>query len=119
MIRVDYELYANSILRKEQELYVFSLKELENWIFKKIDFDYTKKENRFKIFFPTEEPYTIAIDPAINHPLIWIHKIETYSGIIFSDGKYTAGQKHWSKEIKEWLKHCKDRVETPKFNFVD
>lgn len=116
---VKYELYTNDFLRRNQEILVFSLKELENRIFEKIEFDYTKKENRHKIFFPTECPSTIVIDPAITHPLIWIHQIEDVKGIIFSDGTYTAGQKHWSKEVKEWLKHCKNRIENPKFNFVD
>ena len=48
-----------------------------------------------------------------------IHLIEDKDGIIFSDGQYTAGQRHIADCMKQWLDDFKQELEAPKFNFVN
>ena len=48
----------------------------------------------------------------------WIHLIENEEGILFTDGKFTRGQKHKSKVINELFdKWNKDQDKD--FNFID
>lgn len=120
MIKVRYEEYHNDYFRRNHEETFSSLTELEDWIFGQMQQDYTKSCG---MYFPTgkhsKEASRISFTPVCGGCSIWIHQIEDYRGIIFSDGTFTSGQKHWSKDIREWLVHCDERQHAPKFTFVD
>lgn len=55
-------------------------------------------------------------DVSIKH--LTIHQIESSEGIIFSDGRRTAGRKYWTDEVQAWLTHCEQRRRVPQFNFA-
>lgn len=125
MIKVFYEEYYNDYIRKNHVKTFSDLTELEEWIFGQMMRDTSED---FAMFFPTPEilkricsdgPGRIEFKPQYGGPDFWIHKIENYDGIIFSDGIYTSRKKHWSKEIKEWLIHCDKRKQSPKYLFVE
>ena len=122
MLRVKYEQYWNDFHRRNEVKQFADLDELAEWMFGQMQQDYTKAMS-----FPTPEkasrigesgPWAIEFRPAWGEGNIWIHQIENSCGIIFSDGKFTSGQKHWSQEVKEWLVQCEERRCSPKFNFV-
>lgn len=125
MLKIKFERYWNDYRRKHEIKAFADLKELEDWIFNQMQQDYTKS---FVMSFPTSEaaarirsdgPWAIEFRPVYGEEVIWIHQIEDDRGIVFSDGKFTSGYKHWSVYIQEWLSHCNDRKCKPKFNFVD
>lgn len=125
MIKVYYEEYYNDFRRKDMERTFSSLKEVEDWVFEQMRQDYTKP---FVMYFPTPEQNKrfhwdgasrIEFAPSKEGPEYWIHEMKSDTGIIFTDGKYTAGQKHWSKEVQDWLRHCDARQHAPKFQFVE
>ena len=126
MVNVRYERYWNDFRRKSESKSFANLAELESWIFEQMEQDYTKDNT--VMAFPTPEkaarikedgPWAIEFTPRFGGESIWIHQIEMCPGIAFSDGKLTAGRKHWSAEIKEWLIHCEERRRSPQFDFVD
>ena len=123
MLKVKYERYWNDSYRRNEVLSCPDLDQLADWMFDKIQQDYSKA-----MFFPTPEkvaqigekgPWKIELRPRWGEEQIWIHQIENECGIIFSDGKFTSRQKHWSKAVQEWLVQCEERRLRPKFNFVD
>ena len=123
MIRVKYERYWNDYIRKQEEKCFASLTDLEDWMFNQIQQKYEEA-----MFFPTPAaakkigstgPWTIELRPRFGGEDIWIHQISNHEGIIFSDGKFTSGYKHWSKEVQEWLVHCDMRKKQPLFNFIN
>lgn len=121
MITVCYEEYHNDYFRKEHEKRFANLAELEEWIFGQMKQDYSDKEKGWlRMFFPVHEtPSRIGFTPQWGGPNCWIHQIESERGIIFTDGRHTAGQKHWNQEVRDWLKHCKERQYSPKFVFAE
>jgi hypothetical protein len=96
---------------------------VEDWLFNTAMRSSRGYEN---LYFPKTEPTSWKKIPEpsrietrdSNDWSIWIHRIDSDNGIIFSDGKYTCGIKHWNNEVKEWLKHCDERKANPKFNFA-
>lgn len=123
MIRVFYEKYWNDFIRKSEEKSFEDLKEVEEWIFGQMQQPYKNAMS-----FPTPAkcerihangPWEIEFTPSFNGPNFWIHQIENSNGIIFSDGKRTNGQRHWSKAVQEWLVCCDERKLTPKLTFVE
>lgn len=124
MITVKYERYWNDYHRKYEEKTFSGLAELEDWIFGQMQQDYKKAMS-----FPTVEaadrikasgPWAIEFRPTHTGESIWIHQIAYASGgIIFTDGKHTSGQKHWSKEVQSWLDRCAERRSAPKFDFAE
>ena len=120
MLRIYYEEYYNDYHRKDLNRSFSTLKELENWIFGQMQQDYSDKENGWtKMYFPRKEPTQFEFTPKRGGPSIWIHRIDNEHGIVFSDGRFTGGKKHWSSEIRQWLKQCHERQYNPHFNFVD
>lgn len=125
MIRIKYERYWND-LRRENNLTktFYGLKELEDWLFNNAQFSTIYK--KIDVYFPVTEPTSWKSNPEPSRIestdndgwSTWVHVIENDNGIIFSDGKYTAWQKHWNDEVKAWLKHCGERATKPRFNFV-
>ena len=95
MLNVKLERYLNTFWRKDEAKSFASLSELENWIFDQMQQDYSRN--------------TWAIS---------IHQIESSEGIIFSDGRRTAGRKYWTDEVQAWLTHCEQRRRVPQFNFA-
>lgn len=125
MIHVKYERYWNDYRRKDEVKSFASLQELEEWIFGRMQQNYTK--NNIAMFFPTPKalerigadgPCYIEFRPVLGEDIWYIHQIESANGIIFSDGRFTAGQKHWTKEVQGWLEHCMERRDAPKFDFA-
>lgn len=126
MFRVKFERYWNDYLRRHEEKHFSDLAELEEWIFGQMQQDYTT--NHSAMSFPTPKaaerikaagPWSIEFRPVWGEESIWIHMIDSPSGIVFSDGKFTSGQKYWSKAVQEWLAHCDQRQHAPKFNFAE
>lgn len=124
MYVAKFERYWNDYRRKDETKTFSGLAELENWMFGQMQQDYTKD---FVMTFPTpaaavrikaDGPWAIEFRPKWGDENIWIHLIENDAGIIFSDGKFTAGLKHWIREVQEWLTHCEERRKSPKFNFA-
>lgn len=74
---------------------------------------------KYYFTFGSYEKFPYKNTPQHGGPHFWIHQIENERGIIFADGKNTAGQKHWSQEVRDWLKHCKERQYAPKFVFAE
>lgn len=123
MIKITYEYYCMDYDRQHKLTKTFSdLKDLEDWIFETAIGDVS---DCFVLNFPSEEncdPYRISIKLGYkfgHSHHYWIHQIENEKGIIFSDGTYTSKQKHWSKEVIEWCKHCEDKRHNLHYNFVD
>ena len=126
MIKVKYEVYWNDMNKKHKEKSFYNLKEVENWIFGMMKRDYS---DDWAMHFPTQEkvnrlnekgPWEIEFRPERGGASYWIHQMETNEGIIFTDGKYTARQRHWSQRVKEWIDHCEERrTAKPKFIFID
>ena len=120
MITVYYERYCNDYLRRSEKKCFSGLEELADWIFNQMETNYSDKDKGFVyMFFPQGKPSTIEFKPKIGGNDIWIHKIEEDNNIIFSDGKMTAQQKHWSNRVKEWCKSCRERQYSPKFKFAE
>lgn len=123
MLEVKYERYRDDSRRVNEIRYFADLNELADWIFGQMQQEYDKAMS-----FPTPEeasrlgengPRRISFRPVWAGEQIWIHQIKDCRGIIFSDGRFTDGQKHWSKDVQEWLICCEERQHRPKFNFVD
>lgn len=126
MLSVKYERYWCDYHRRNESASFADLTELENWMFEQMQQNYTADPGVMS--FPTPEktarigesgPWTIELRPVWGEEHVWIHLITSNGGIIFSDGKFTAGRKHWSKAVQDWLARCEERKKQPKFNFVE
>lgn len=126
MITVYYEKYWNDFIRKEETITFHSLVSVADWIFNQMRCDYTKHTNMMG--FPTPEaakriredgPWEIEFMPESGGPTFWIHMMKEDGKIIFTDGKMTAGQKHWSQAVKGWLTSCRERQKAPRFDFAE
>lgn len=125
MLNVKLERYLNDFCRKDETKSFASLSELENWIFDQMQQDYS--HNTSAMSFPTpaavrnilaDGPWAIEFQPIRGEATISIHQIESNKGIIFSDGRRTAGRKYWTDEVQAWLTHCAQRRRDPQFNFA-
>ena len=125
MLNVKLERYLNDFWRKVEAKSFASLSELENWIFDQMQQDYSS--NTGAMSFPTpasarkihaDGPWAIKFQPIRGEVTIFIHQIESSKGIIFSDGRHTAGRKYWTDEVQAWLTHCAQRRQAPQFNFA-
>lgn len=124
-ITVKLEWYYDDAHRRIETKQFQNLTELEDWMFSQMACDYTSDRN--VMFFPSAEsvkrinakgPGAITLRPTRDGWNIWLHKIEDSRGIVFSDGHFTAGHKHWSEDVQAWLSHCEERRCAPQFNFV-
>lgn len=116
MLKIRMERHLNSCFHREDTRTFDTFAELEEWIFDQMQQDYTGCKMTLR--FPTSEiaqcfhddgPCRIEIHPTPDGEQLWIHQIETPEGIIFSDGRYTAGKKFWTQEVQTWLTHCEQR----------
>lgn len=120
MLRIYYEKCNCGYHGDEEEKSFSSLVELENWIFDQMRQDYSDADSGWHaMFFPNKEIDTICFTPVRCGSVFRIHRIDNEHGIVFSDGRFTGGKKHWSSEIRQWLKQCHERQYNPHFNFVD
>ena len=115
--------YWNDYHKKELREQFRSLKELEDWIFGQMRVDYSSEYGRDFLNFPEcdveKHIYRISVQPECGGYVYWIKQIEDdRSGIIFSDGTFTAGQKHCTKGVREWLARCEERKKNPTFRFA-
>lgn len=123
MITVRMIQYWNDYHKKELRERFRDLEELADWIFNQMRVDYTSEHGRNLLSFPkcdtNDRIYKISVRPECGSYEFWIKQIEDeYSGIIFSDGTFTAGQKHCTKAVREWLTKCENRKKSPTFNFA-
>ena len=114
MLKVKIEKYHNDY-NFDHMIYKFnSFFELKEWILKQMHVSDLKEWIRF-----SSSPIFFRMQPDGPGWSYKIHQIEDDDGIIFSDGQYTAGQKHIADCVKRWLDEFKQELETPKFNFVN
>lgn len=123
MITVRMIQYWNDYHKKELRERFGGLGELADWIFAQMRVDYTSESGKNMLSFPKCDTgssiYEISVRPEYGGYVFWIKLIEDEdSGIIFSDGTFTAGQKHCTKAVREWLAGCEDRRKNPTFHFA-
>lgn len=123
MITARMIQYWNDCHKKELRERFGGLGELEDWIFDQMRVDYTSEAGKNMLSFPKCDTgssiHEISVRPEYGGYVFSIRLIEDGdSGIIFSDGTFTAGQKHCTKAVREWLAGCRDRKENPTFHFA-
>lgn len=124
MITVRMIQYWNDYHKREQREQFRDLKELEEWIFAQMRVDYSSGHGRNWLSFPrcdTEcEIYQIPVRPEYGGYVYWIKLIEDGDiGIMFSDDSFTAGQRHCTNVMREWLAKCEARKKTHAFCFAE
>lgn len=123
MITVRMIQYWNDYHKKELKENFKGLRELEEWIFEQMRVNYSSEYGARLLSFPKcdvkDRIYRISVQPEYGSHVFWIKQIEDdYSGIIFSDGTFTAGQKHCTKLVRGWLAGCEKRKNAPTFRFA-
>lgn len=123
MILVRMTQYWNDFHKKEVKELFRDLKDLEEWIFGQMRVDYSSEQGRNQLSFPEcdveDRIYRISVQPDYGESVYCIELIQdTDRGIIFSDGTFTAGQKHCTKKAREWLAGCEKRKKNPTFHFA-
>ena len=123
MITVRMIQYWNDYHKKEVRERFNGLAELEEWIFGQMRVDYSSEHGRNLLSFPRCDVegniYRISVQPEHGSYVYWIKQIEDdHSGILFSDGTFTAGRKHCTKMVREWLAGCERRKNAPTFYFA-
>lgn len=123
MITVRMIQYWNDYHKKELRKRFGGLGELEDWIFDQMRVNYTSESGKDMLSFPKCDTrnriHEISVRPEYGGYVFWIKLIEDGdSGIIFSDGTFTAGQKHCTKSVREWMAGCEDRKNNPTFHFA-
>lgn len=114
MLKVKIEEYHNDYNFRHFTQNFNSLKELQAWIMSQMHVT----EPKDWISFSTDVIY-LRIQPDGPGWSRKIHLIEDEDGIIFSDGQFTAGQRHAARCVVEWLKEFRCELDCPVFNFVN
>lgn len=101
-----------------------SLDSFKDWIFSQYGVHTHKNgdcvyESNFKLY----DKYNIARGIWIQliddiKISIHIHMVSDERGILFTDGKYTYGKKHASKEMEEFFADCEEKKKEQPFTFV-
>ncbi len=123
MITVRFIEYWDDYRQTEKKEHFIDLGKLADWIFGQMQVDYTKEDNRYALYFPKCEAAgrveRISVTPSYWGPTLWIKLIEDdCRGILFSDGTFTAGQKHCIGTVRRWLAECEERRKHPVFDFA-
>ena len=126
MVTVKYTRYRNDYDKKAESKSLYSLEDVADWLFSRCVGSY--KEGLF--FIDPENTRLTSYSGKLKLDnscistryddtgyCIWIDQIEDGGRIIYSTGKYTNGICHWNDEIKQWLRDCRIRQESPQFNF--
>lgn len=120
MIRIRYEEYYNDYRRTHHRKTFENLDEVADWIFMQMKTNYSDKQKGWLYMsFPILTASCITFKPEHGKAAYWIHEISDERGILLTDGIYTAGKKHISKEVVEWSEKCKKRQYDPQFIFVN
>ena len=124
MMTIYYDEYVSDLNIKARERSGFySWKEIEDWVFGLC----ASGKYSDKISVPIPDRTDIWKDgpSAIEVNCCWtegktyrIHKVTNSDGIVFSDGRYTSGQRHWNDEAKNACRSIRQRAINPTFNFV-
>ena len=122
MVTVYYEEYTNDYLRRDKQKTFMSLSGFEDWFFglcKRSYKDYISiPDPDTTIFRPDEMPYSLDVNAMwTDNCHYWVHMIRN-NGIVFSDGRYTDGQKHWNDTTKDMCRRMLARRNNPQFDFV-
>lgn len=123
MITVRMIHYWNDDVKWEETKRFGNLGDLEDWIFNQMRVDYSRENGQFYLSFPkcgkNEDIHGISICPESGSHTTWIKQIaDDGKGIIFSDGTFTAGQKHATAQVRYWLQECENRRRSPSFHFA-
>lgn len=123
MITIKMIEYWNDYHKKERRERFADLDALADWIFGQMQVNYSDKDGSFALWFPKCDDIRwlsyIKVIPEYNGPSLWIKQIEDDSRrILFSDGTFTAGQKHCTRNVREWLAKCENRKNNPTFRFA-
>lgn len=49
----------------------------------------------------------------------WVYQIDSPNGTVYSDGRYTKGEKFCSKKVEAWLAECQNIARNTKPKFVE
>ena len=126
MIKAYIEEYYNDYFKKQHVMEFPNLSNLADWIFGQMRTDYSgdslamgiptpEKAERIK----ADAPWRIEFKPERGGPSFWIHQMKENGRIIFTDGTYTNGQRHWSQAAKEWCIDIEKRRKNPTFDFAE
>lgn len=120
MLTVRMIQYWNDYHKKEQKEQFENLDRLADWIFEQMRVDYSSEYGRNLLCFPSEDQiHRISVQPEYGSYVYWIGLIQdSNSGIIFSDGTFTAGRKHCTRAVWDWLAKCERRKRNPQFDFA-
>lgn len=123
MITVRIIEYWNDYRKREKWERFDDLDGLADWIFYQMQVDYSSKDGWLSLSFPkcetADKIHEITVRPERGGSTLWIKQIEDdYRGIVFSDGTFTAGRKHCTKEVRQWLARCEQRKQKPTFHFA-
>lgn len=128
MIQVTYEKYwTDNHYNTDREM-LDTLHDLGKWILRKMRCDYSGDSRAISV--PSKESmerglYSLVFRPEYGGPRYTIQMIEKETGpngkwgIILSDGTYTSGQKHCSKEVEEWFAEFEAERRSPAFDFIE
>lgn len=125
MLSIKYEEYHNDWNRQTLSKTFDNLDQLSNWIFDQMQTEYSDKEyGKSHMYFPTgknpNDPSRIEFHPTYSGAVYWIKFVsDSERGIIFSDGSFTGGKKHWTNDFKEWCLANHKRQYNPQFVFAE
>lgn len=128
MITVRYERYWNDYRKYDERQTFYSLEGVADWFFGMCRGSY--KDGMYFTNPDKTYPYHKRDCDKLDSSSISIHSIATSDGysyhidqieidgvIVYSDGKFTNGIRHWNETIKQWLRDCRARQSNPQFNF--
>lgn len=106
-----------------------SLDSFKDWIFAQYGVhEYSKHAERYKSDFTLGKYFddpdygsvgTIRVNLIDDIKIcIAIHMVSDERGVLFTDGKYTYGKKHASKEMREFFADCEEKKKEQPFTFV-
>lgn len=117
MITIKYQKYWNDYNTSYETKTFYTLNEYKAWILDILD------GNTDKWYHSIPTPQNYPDEPRRIEACsrdgwsYWTHMIVRDGAIIFSDGEYTDGIKHWNDDVKSFLADLKNKIEHPHFNF--
>lgn len=113
MITVRYEIRVNDYTRTFAVVYFPAMASMEGWMF-----DQMIADMRESMHFPNGDDLSWRFTPEMGKPEYIIHEVRNDSGILFSDGQFTDGQKHIAKSVVRFAEDCAKR-QMGAFQFID
>lgn len=123
MFTIYGEKYYNDFTRQNVRMSFHSLNEIYDYM-KSISYGFSDKYGNY---FPTRRGDDYNWCGRIScsdkedklYRNFWIYKIENENGILYSNGRYTDGEKFCAKIVEDWLMDCRNKMENKKFSFVE